>query len=167
MKTIDKVRAATLAARPALHLPVNDADWVRASACLAANPDQLDWWWPLSPSDPAGEQAKEVCAACPVRTDCLEYARDARITDGIWGGLDEWERQRRSRCPRPAAGETPIRLRPRDPKLRPAEHTPAQRAARDRATKTKLAAARTHLAALGWPRERIEQAITEMNGARP
>ena len=37
--------------------------------------------------------ARQVCAACPVRQQCLEYALSNRITSGIWGGLTERERR--------------------------------------------------------------------------
>jgi WhiB family transcriptional regulator, redox-sensing transcriptional regulator len=37
--------------------------------------------------------ARQVCAACPVRQQCLEYALTNRITSGIWGGLTERERR--------------------------------------------------------------------------
>jgi hypothetical protein len=37
--------------------------------------------------------ARQVCAACPVRQACLDYAINNRITHGIWGGLTERERR--------------------------------------------------------------------------
>lgn len=38
-------------------------------------------------------QAKAICASCPVRDECLEYALRIRETHGIWGGLNEFERR--------------------------------------------------------------------------
>jgi WhiB family redox-sensing transcriptional regulator len=38
-------------------------------------------------------QAKAICARCPVRIDCLEYAVRIREHHGIWGGLNELERR--------------------------------------------------------------------------
>ena len=38
--------------------------------------------------------AKAICAACPVREACLEFALVTRQDDGVWGGLDETERRR-------------------------------------------------------------------------
>jgi WhiB family transcriptional regulator, redox-sensing transcriptional regulator len=38
-------------------------------------------------------QAKGICALCPVRIDCLEYAIRIREPHGIWGGLNELERR--------------------------------------------------------------------------
>ena len=37
--------------------------------------------------------ARQVCAACPVRQPCLDYAITNRITHGVWGGLTERERR--------------------------------------------------------------------------
>ena len=37
--------------------------------------------------------ARQVCARCPVRQPCLEYALSNRIVHGIWGGLTERERR--------------------------------------------------------------------------
>jgi WhiB family redox-sensing transcriptional regulator len=42
--------------------------------------------------DPATE-ARQICARCPVRDDCLAYALDADERYGIWGGLDPDERR--------------------------------------------------------------------------
>jgi WhiB family redox-sensing transcriptional regulator len=38
--------------------------------------------------------AKAVCATCPVREACLDFALITRQDDGVWGGLDENERRR-------------------------------------------------------------------------
>jgi WhiB family redox-sensing transcriptional regulator len=38
-------------------------------------------------------QAKVICARCPVRIECLEYAIRIRDPHGIWGGLNELERR--------------------------------------------------------------------------
>ena len=38
--------------------------------------------------------AKAVCATCPVRDACLDFALITRQDDGVWGGLDENERRR-------------------------------------------------------------------------
>jgi WhiB family redox-sensing transcriptional regulator len=37
--------------------------------------------------------AKRVCAACPVRRECLEYALRVGEEFGIWGGMNEVERR--------------------------------------------------------------------------
>ncbi|MDQ1439477.1 MAG: WhiB family transcriptional regulator, redox-sensing transcriptional regulator [Acidimicrobiaceae bacterium] len=38
-------------------------------------------------------RAKAICATCPVRKPCLEYAIRIREPHGIWGGLNEMERK--------------------------------------------------------------------------
>lgn len=39
-------------------------------------------------------RAKAICATCPVRKPCLDYALKIREPHGIWGGLSEAERRR-------------------------------------------------------------------------
>jgi WhiB family redox-sensing transcriptional regulator len=39
-------------------------------------------------------KAKVVCASCPVRVECLDYALEQYVRSGIWGGLNETERFR-------------------------------------------------------------------------
>ena len=39
------------------------------------------------------ERAKAICATCPVREPCLDYAIRIREPHGIWGGLNELERK--------------------------------------------------------------------------
>jgi WhiB family transcriptional regulator, redox-sensing transcriptional regulator len=45
-------------------------------------------------------KAKAICALCPVRAQCLDYALTNSIKQGIWGGLNceerAWERRRRA-----------------------------------------------------------------------
>ena len=36
--------------------------------------------------------AKAICAACPVREDCLQFAIEAGELYGVWGGMTEMER---------------------------------------------------------------------------
>jgi WhiB family redox-sensing transcriptional regulator len=40
-------------------------------------------------------EAKAVCAGCPVRVECLDYALGNSIKYGIWGGLSEHQRRER------------------------------------------------------------------------
>jgi WhiB family redox-sensing transcriptional regulator len=47
--------------------------------------------------------AKAVCASCPVREACLNFALVTRQDDGVWGGLDENERRRLRRRRQEAA----------------------------------------------------------------
>jgi WhiB family transcriptional regulator, redox-sensing transcriptional regulator len=38
-------------------------------------------------------KAKAICARCPVRAECLEFALDTREAYGVWGGTSEDERR--------------------------------------------------------------------------
>lgn len=44
--------------------------------------------------------AKQVCAECIVRDECLEFALDNRERFGVWGGTSERERRRLRRARR-------------------------------------------------------------------
>jgi WhiB family transcriptional regulator, redox-sensing transcriptional regulator len=71
----------------------NLAEWWSLAACQSADPDLF---FPISGAGPARvqvERAKAVCAACPVRSDCLRYALGAGPLQGVWGGLTEEERR--------------------------------------------------------------------------
>jgi WhiB family redox-sensing transcriptional regulator len=43
--------------------------------------------------DARERRAKAICASCPVRRACLDYAVRIREPHGIWGGLNEAERR--------------------------------------------------------------------------
>ncbi|QHG85511.1 WhiB family transcriptional regulator (plasmid) [Rhodococcus rhodochrous] len=40
------------------------------------------------------EQAKSICAVCPVIMACRDHAMSANEPDGVWGGLTPSERMR-------------------------------------------------------------------------
>lgn len=54
--------------------------------------------------DDDGVEARQVCAGCVVRIDCLEWALANRQRFGIWGGLSEHQRRRILRNRRREAG---------------------------------------------------------------
>jgi WhiB family transcriptional regulator, redox-sensing transcriptional regulator len=64
------------------------ARWREQAACRGTD---LDVFYPER-GQTAGS-ARQVCAQCPVRQPCLDYALSNRITHGIWGGLTERERR--------------------------------------------------------------------------
>lgn len=41
----------------------------------------------------SAEPARQICARCPVRGPCLEFALSHGIVHGIWGGLAERDRR--------------------------------------------------------------------------
>ena len=64
------------------------ARWRQQAACYGTD---LNLFFPER-GQSAGA-ARQVCARCPVRQPCLEYALSNRITSGIWGGMTERERR--------------------------------------------------------------------------
>lgn len=63
--------------------------WFKAANCLGVDPDLF-----FPERGELTSTAKEVCGACSVRLDCLEYALVNGEKFGIWGGLSERERRR-------------------------------------------------------------------------
>ena len=64
------------------------ARWREQAACRGTD---LDLFFPSRGE--SAEPARQVCARCPVRQPCLDYAISNAITHGIWGGLVERERR--------------------------------------------------------------------------
>ena len=64
------------------------ARWRELAACRGTG---LEVFFPER-GESAGP-ARRVCAACPVRQPCLDYAITNRIAYGVWGGLSERERR--------------------------------------------------------------------------
>ena len=62
-------------------------EWPSKGACRGEDPDAL------FVQGAAQQQAKLVCRACPVRSECLAHALDTRTEFGVWGGLTERERR--------------------------------------------------------------------------
>jgi WhiB family redox-sensing transcriptional regulator len=70
--------------------------WQRQAACRG--PESALFYPPATPEprperDSRERRAKAICATCPVRTPCLDFALEIREPHGIWGGLNESERR--------------------------------------------------------------------------
>jgi WhiB family redox-sensing transcriptional regulator len=69
-----------------------DTEWMTAGKCNDMPPSVF------FPNDGVGvEIARRICADCPVKAPCLEYALLNRIDHGVWGGSSERERRRIAR----------------------------------------------------------------------
>lgn len=71
-------------------------DWRNQAACKGLDPEiffSSDAFESKQEKDEREVAAKAVCAACPVREQCLDYALRAGERYGIWGGLTELERR--------------------------------------------------------------------------
>jgi len=66
-----------------------ETEWMQRGLCREIPPAVF------FPSDGVGvEAARRICANCPVKEPCLEYALAFRIDHGVWGGCSERERRR-------------------------------------------------------------------------
>ncbi|MET9507746.1 WhiB family transcriptional regulator [Streptomyces flavidovirens] len=73
---------------------IGDTSWHTRGVCHGMDPEDADaTFFPLPRDHEAIAEAKELCAACPVRRDCLNYALENTLKEGIWGGLTEAERR--------------------------------------------------------------------------
>ena len=71
-------------------------DWQQDGLCRAG--DATVFFPPMhfehKPEREAREaKAKAICADCPVRLPCLEWALEIREPHGVWGGYSELERK--------------------------------------------------------------------------
>ena len=70
---------------------IRDISWMDSAVCAQIGPD------PFEPGK--GETlrpARNVCRACPVRVDCLDYALaefDSKYDVGVWGGKSAKQRR--------------------------------------------------------------------------
>jgi WhiB family redox-sensing transcriptional regulator len=66
-----------------------DTTWMADGKCRKHAPETF------FPSDGVGVTiARKICAGCPVKETCLEYALNHQISHGVWGGASERERRR-------------------------------------------------------------------------
>jgi WhiB family transcriptional regulator, redox-sensing transcriptional regulator len=65
------------------------ADFLVDAACKGGD---TAVFFPVSESN--AQEAKSICATCPVAEQCLEYAIETHQPDGVWGGLTAVERHR-------------------------------------------------------------------------
>ena len=89
-------------------IPLPRTNWRELAACRDADPELF---FPIGAAGRALRQvdeAKQVCAGCPVRAQCLTWALDKRVTDGVWGGTTEDERRSGGKSPRWAGPPRPM-----------------------------------------------------------
>ena len=67
-----------------------DFNWREAAACASVDPELF-----FTEGDGANyrNDAKKVCAACPVKIECLDYALAANEQYGMWGGTSAKQRE--------------------------------------------------------------------------
>jgi hypothetical protein len=62
--------------------------WADQALCAEVDPEL---WFPEKGE--SARPAKQVCARCPVRRPCLDYALATGEPNGIWGGLTPPQRR--------------------------------------------------------------------------
>jgi WhiB family redox-sensing transcriptional regulator len=70
-------------------IAAGDESWRLDGLCAETDPEAF-----FPEKGGSTRDAKRVCAGCPVRSECLEYALGNDERFGIWGGLSERERRR-------------------------------------------------------------------------
>ena len=66
-----------------------DLHWKELGACVPWKDPSI--WYSDSPTDQ--DVARSICAECPVKAECLEYALDHE-NYGMWAGTSERGRRR-------------------------------------------------------------------------
>lgn len=67
----------------------DDKRWQEFAKCRGVDPELF-----FPEKNESSKEAKNICAECVVRPDCLEYALENSERFGIWGGMTERERRR-------------------------------------------------------------------------
>jgi WhiB family transcriptional regulator, redox-sensing transcriptional regulator len=85
--------AAVRPAGTAPPLPFLPTDWQVGAICAELPEDEADAIF-FPERGGSSKAAKAICARCPVRSECLDYALVSKEPFGIWGGTSERERRR-------------------------------------------------------------------------
>jgi WhiB family redox-sensing transcriptional regulator len=64
-------------------------NWRDEALCATTAPDAF-----FPEGNESAAMAKAICAQCPVKQQCLDYAVETRENDGVWGGLTPAERRK-------------------------------------------------------------------------
>ncbi|MCX5395592.1 WhiB family transcriptional regulator [Streptomyces sp. NBC_00102] len=72
---------------------IGDTSWHSRGACHGMDVEDADAVFFPRPRDHEEiAEAKELCGWCPVRRECLDFALENGLAEGVWGGLTEAER---------------------------------------------------------------------------
>ena len=70
----------------------DDAAWKKRAACRGSG---VDVFFPEKRNgQTTARQARAICAGCPVRETCLDYALKHHDHYGVWGGMTDRQRRR-------------------------------------------------------------------------
>ncbi len=82
--------SSTLPARTLLPVVDGGQEWRDRAACRLSDPALF---YAEKGENPAVAEARRICAGCPVKGPCLDFALATREQHGIWGGLTRNERR--------------------------------------------------------------------------
>lgn len=85
--------------------PEPDMSWLLKAACRGMGPDLF---FPDPRDGATSVEAKKVCAGCPVRVQCLDYAVEHLEDHGVWGGMTQKGILKVRRARKSAGGTEPI-----------------------------------------------------------
>ena len=68
-------------------------DWREDAACRDADPDLFFPIGTIGTALRQIEEAKRICRTCPARIQCLAWALDNGVGEGVWGGTTPDERR--------------------------------------------------------------------------
>jgi hypothetical protein len=77
-------------AREAFHAALQEHDG--QLSCQSPDVDVNDWF--AAPNSAREVTARKRCMDCPIYFACQEYALEAGVPNGTWGGMDERTRER-------------------------------------------------------------------------
>ncbi len=84
--------------RPLPVLASDRSHWAERALCRGYDPELF-----FPHASALADLAKSVCARCPVRRQCADYALTTGQEFGVWGGMSEEERRREIRVRNRAA----------------------------------------------------------------
>jgi WhiB family redox-sensing transcriptional regulator len=73
-----------------LHPFDEDPNWADDAACKGST----ELFYPERGDNAAVKEAKKICAICPIKQKCLDYALWHNERIGIWGGTTDRDRER-------------------------------------------------------------------------
>ena len=65
-------------------------EWRKDAECLG---HPVEMWFPDVRENEDNQLALQICARCPVKTECLDYSL-LHEQDGIWGGMNQTDRRK-------------------------------------------------------------------------
>lgn len=70
-------------------------DWMRDALCAGPEGQDVEFFPDESTgAHDQGAAAQDLCRRCDVRPECLHFALDLKIDEGVWGGMTARDRRK-------------------------------------------------------------------------